>query len=252
MRHGLLTAVSLWSLVAGCVVGEESDDGPSADLLEAETRATNACQAIPLEVIVKGRENRFGLNGQQVALNPSIPMDRICNKVVSSCKATCTAAEARAVAKGVTGFQDSDPVRLRAMGKLADAFNLELGIVTTFGNLGADTPTGGGGGSGGGAVACNAKVLQVVVKGKEHRFGFDNRQVALNPAIPIQNICQLVSSGCATTCATAAGVVAASGIRGFSGNENDALLEDMGEVADAFNAALGNRSNFKAAPIDLN
>jgi len=251
MRHGLLAAVSLWSVVAGCVVGSESEDTPSADDLEAETRATNACQAIPLEVIVKGRENRFGLNGQQVALNPSIPMDRICAKVVSSCKATCTAAEARAVAKGVKGFQDSDPVRLRAMGLLADAFNRELGIVTTFGNLGADAG-GGGGSGGGGAVACNAKVLQVVVKGKEHRFGFDNRQVALNPAIPIQNICQQVSSGCASTCATAAGVVAASGVRGFSGNENDALLEDMGEVADAFNAALGNRSNFKDAPIDLN
>jgi hypothetical protein len=206
-----------------------------------------SCQAPPLEVIVKGRENRFGLDGQQVALNPGIPIERICNnRVASACKQTCFAAKARAEATGVRGFQDSDPARLHAMGVLADEFNAALGNVTHFSALGLDS------GGGGAEPACNAKLLEVLVKGKEHRFGFDGRQVALNPAIPIDNICQKVASSCQTRCATAKAAAVATGIKGFSGNDDAVKLRQMGTLADSFNKALGNASNFEAGPIDLN
>ena len=129
---------------------------------------------------------------------------------------------------------------------LADDFNFALGLSTNFGDLGADE------GEDLGPVQCNAKLLQVLIKGKEHRFGFDGRQVALNPAIPIQNICQRVSAGCQATCATATAAAVATGIKGFSGNPDPAKLRLMGVLADSFNAALGNSSNFTNAPIDLN
>ena len=59
------------------------------------------CKAKPLEVIVKGRENRFGLDGQQVALNPGIPMERICKQVGSGCTQICNTARAEAEATGI-------------------------------------------------------------------------------------------------------------------------------------------------------
>jgi hypothetical protein len=234
----LVVTFSLVALTGACTA-------PEADI-PVEV-ASVSCQAIPLEVIVKGRENRFGLNGQQVALNPSIPIDRICNAVVKGCKDLCKAAEATAVATGVRGFQDSDPVKLRQMGVLADNFNAALGLKTNFKALGADSNV-----TDGGVVQCNAKQLQVVVQGKEHRFGFDGRQVALNPAIPIQNICQQVSASCQTTCSNAATGAAATGIKGFSGADDAVKLRQMGVLADDFNAALGSSSNFKNAPIFLN
>ena len=249
MHHGLLTATfSLFALAAGCV--SQSDDSSAPDDLagDEEAQAGNACQATALEVIVKGRENRFGLNGEQVALNPSIPMDRICKAVASSCKTTCTTAEAAAIATGVKGFQDSDPARLHQMGVLADTFNKALGITTNFSALGTTDP---GTGSGGGAVACNAKQLQVVVKAKEHRFGFDGRQVALNPKIPMDNICQPLTGTCKTTCTAAEAVGLSTGVKGFSGADDAAALRQMGVLADTFNAALGTKSNFTNAPIIL-
>jgi len=249
MSHGLLAAtLGLLAAATGCVA--QSDDTPQPTDEPSETESANVCQASPLQVIVVGRENRFGLNGQQVALNPSIPMDRICKAVVSSCKTTCATAEAAAVATGVKGFQDSDPVKLHQMGVLADTFNKALGIITTFSKLG-DPGTGTGTGGGTAPLQCNAKLLEVVVQGKEHRFGFDGRQVALNPAIPIQNICQQVSASCKTTCATATTAAVATGIKGFSGADNAAALRQMGVLADAFNAALGNTSDFTDNPIAL-
>jgi hypothetical protein len=202
--------------------------------------------AKPLEVIVRGRENRFGLDGQQVALNAAIPIDRICQRVKDSCKQQCATAKAEAVASGVKGFQDPDPVRLRQMGILADTFNAALGLDTNFSELGADQPAGGGGG---GAVVCNAKLLQVIVKGREHRFGFDNRQVALNPGIPMQNICQGVSASCTATCNTAKAAAEATGIKGFSGNFDGFKMSQMGKLADDFNKALGNTSSFQTNAI---
>jgi hypothetical protein len=225
-----LLAALLCALAAGCLAAPE--DEPSLN-------AGNACNAIALEVIVKGRENRFGLEGQQVALNAGIPIDRICNRVVASCKSTCAQAKTEALATGVTGFQDSDPVRLRQMGILADNFNAKFDIDTNFGELGADSPEDGG------PLVCNAKPLEVIVQGREHRFGFDGRQVALNPAIPMQNICQGVAASCTATCNAAKAEAEATGIKGFSGDFNLDQLRRMGQLADTFNAKLGNTTNFR-------
>jgi hypothetical protein len=237
-----ILSVLLLALPAfGCMAMD--DPGSSDDEVE---QSVNTCQAPALEVIVKGRENRFGLDGQQVALNPSIPIDRICKRVAGSCKQACADAKARAEATGIRGFQDADPVKLHLMGVLADDFNAALGLTTHFADLGSATPPDPA------QQACNAKLLQVLVKGKEHRFGFDGRQVALNPAIPIQNICQQVAQTCKSRCAAAQSLAVATGIKGFSGNEDPALLRKMGALADSFNLALGNPTNFQSGPIDLN
>jgi hypothetical protein len=230
-----LLAALVCTLAAGCLAAPDTD--PS--LGDPTLTGANACNAPALEVIVKGRENRFGLDGQQVALNAGIPIDRICNnRVKAECKARCLQAKEEALATGVTGFQDSDPVRLRQMGILADNFNATFDIDTNFGELGADDPDDGG------AVVCNAKPLEVIVQGKEHRFGFDGRQVALNPSIPMQNICQGVNASCAGTCAAAKATAEATGIKGFSGDFDLAKLRLMGQLADAFNAALGITTDF--------
>jgi hypothetical protein len=236
LSYKLLVASLLLAVapLAGCFALPEDD----TQSLEA-----GYCNAKPLEVIVRGRENRFGLDGQQVALNPAIPIDRICQRVNSACRDQCATAKAEAVASGVKGFQDPDPVRLRQMGILADTFNAALGLDTNFSDLGADEPTGGG------PVVCNAQLLQVIVKGREHRFGFDNRQVALNPAIPMQNICQKVSASCTATCNTAKAAAEATGIRGFTGNFDPVKVRQMGKLADDFNKALGNTSGFEINAI---
>jgi hypothetical protein len=224
----------------GCMA---ADDGLEDDPV-VEQNGT-LCQAQALEVIVQGRENRFGLNGQQVALDPGIPMDRICNRVAAGCKQICADAEATARATGVRGFQDVDPVRLRQMGRLADTFNAALGIATRFRDLGADRVDASN------VAQCNAKVLQVVVRGREHRFGFDGRQVALNPAIPIDNICQPMAGSCKAVCLDAKNVAVASGVRGFSGNDDAVQLQKMGVLADTFNASLGHSTGFARSPIVL-
>ena len=90
---------------------------------------------------------------------------------------------------------------------------------------------------------------EVIVQGREHRFGFNNQQVALNPAIPIQDICQKVTASCSTSCASAGAAAAATGVRGFSGADNATQLRQMGELADHFNAALGNSTDFTDHPI---
>ena len=229
-NKGLVSILVLALLPAvGCFASPGEDD----------SLAAGPCNAKPLEVIVKGRENRFGLDGQQVALNAAIPIDRICQRVADACKQDCAEAKAEAVASGVTGFQDSDPVRLRQMGVLADTFNGALGLDTNFSELGADAPPGGG------AVQCNGKALEVIVQGREHRFGFDGRQVALNPAIPMQNICQGVSAGCSATCNAAKAAAEATGVKGFTGDLDLAKLRLMGVLADTFNAAIGIITKFR-------
>jgi hypothetical protein len=246
------------SPLAACVdptLDEVTEDELADDAIQGAT-GSGVCNAVALEVIVKGRENRFGLDGQQVALNADIPIERICQRVVNDCKQRCADARAKVAASGVRGFQDADPVKLNKMGVVADEFNAALGLTTRFRDLGSATPPPppppGGGGGGGGAVACNAKKLEVSFRGKEHRFGFDNRQVALNPAIPMQNICQQVASGCQTTCNTAKAAAEATGIKGFSGDDDPVKLRQMGELADAFNKALGNTTNFTQNPLNLN
>jgi hypothetical protein len=247
MTRSLLASLFLFQLsAAGCMTLDDSSD----DAVDQSGSLT--CQAKVLEVIVKGRENRFGLDGQQVALDPGIPTQRICQRVLAACQDTCNSARARAQASGVRGFQDPDPARLHQMGVLADEFNAALGNTTHFSDLGTEVNGGGAAGGGGGAVVCNAKALEVSVKGKEHRFGFDGRQVALNPAIPIQNICQRVSAGCQATCASAGAAAAATGVKGFSGNDDPVRLRQMGVLADTFNAALGNKTDFTNSPLNLN
>jgi hypothetical protein len=252
--HALIASLIFAFVPAmGCTAStDEVDDGADAEWALAGENAQ--CNAKPLEVIVKGRENRFGIDGQQVALNAAIPIDRICQQVATSCRQTCTTAKAEAVATGIRGFQDTDPVKLRQMGELADNFNAALGLETNFKALGGDAAGDdeGAEAGGGAAVQCNAKVLQVLVKGQEHRFGFDGRQVALNAAIPMQNICERVSSGCRATCDAAKAAAQATGIRGFTGPTDAAKLGQMGQLADTFNAALGNQTDFKSNAINLN
>ncbi|HEY2515223.1 MAG TPA: hypothetical protein VGI39_30360 [Polyangiaceae bacterium] len=257
-------------LVSATILACSGGSGTDAETTaSAVSQGSGPCDAPVLQVIVKEKEHRFGVNDQQVALNPDIPIHNIClNFIKSSCKAVCSQAEAAAVATGVKGFSgDNVPAQLRAMGQLADAFNAALGNrsdfaehpidqdpgatsndpnASTTASAGAATDAGSSG-----AVACNATVLQVIVNAKEHRFGFDNQQVALNPAIPIQNICQnRVSAGCKGACNAAASAAAATGVKGFSGTNVPAHLRAMGELADTFNAALGNKSDFTDHPID--
>jgi hypothetical protein len=238
-HHSILKVLfSTCLLLAGCVGLDEPEDD------SAEQSGALVCTQTKLEVIVQGRENRFGLNGQQVALNASIPIDRICNSLQGTCRTTCTSAKAKAEATGIRGFQDPDPVRLRQMGVLADDFNRAMGLRTRFRDLGADADAPA-------SEICTAKVLQVIVQGKEHRFGFDGRQVALNPLIPIDNICQRVNQTCQPLCAAARQAAAASGIRGFSGADDAAKLRAMGVLADQFNTTMGNSSDFTDRPILL-
>jgi hypothetical protein len=240
MSHGILTAtVSLLSLVAGCMSESDPDDS-----VDPEVKGANVCKATALQVIVQGRENRFGLNGQQVALNPAIPIDRICNSVVNNtnCKTICASAKATVVASGITGFQDADPVRLHQMGVVADKFNKSFGIVSHFSDLGSEVLD---------PADCGAKQLQVVVRAKEHRFGFDGAQVALNPQIPMDNICQKLSGSCKAACSAAEATAVATGVKGFSGADNAAALKLMGQLADKFNADMGSTSNFTNNPIVL-
>lgn len=129
------------------LAAEDAGETPELAASDVDALTGNACNAKPLEVIITGRENRFGLDGQQVALNPAIPMDRICNAVSKDCTQTCKAAAAAAVATGVKDFQDTDtdPVKLFKMGELADNFNASLGIETNFKALGNAAPPPAGG-----------------------------------------------------------------------------------------------------------
>jgi hypothetical protein len=234
-----------------------------------ESGAAVSCNAPVLQVIVSGRtesaEQRFGVDGNQVALNPNIPMENICqNRVASECRDRCRAAQAAVVAstvRGQSGALNRD--NLRKMGEQADNFNRALGNATNFAaspifkNF---TDTGAAANNGadvGGRVACNAPLLQVIVSGStsraEQRFGVDGNQVALNPSIPINNICQnRVAAGCRDLCRAAQAEVAASGVRGQSGALNSDNLRKMGEQADNFNRAVGNTSKFADNPIFKN
>ncbi|KAJ3098244.1 hypothetical protein HDU97_004166 [Phlyctochytrium planicorne] len=229
------------------------------------------CNFQTLEVISTGRENRFGLGGQQVALNPAIPTQRICDRASQgTCKDACTAAKAAVDASGVKGISSDNAAevaqRLSEMAKVADQFNAALGnksnFVAKFTGAGAAGAGGAGaakggkkggkkggnvGGGGGGAAAggsCNFKKLQAIKQGVENRFGFDGRQVALNPAIPAQNICDSAQGNCKTACLKAKDNIAASGIKGFQDNNNpkNLKLADLQKAADKFNAELARAS----------
>jgi hypothetical protein len=266
-KHYAKTAAAglVGALLIACSGGET---GSSDATNSALSQGQGPCGAPVLQVIVRDKEHRFGFGNQQVALNPQIPIQNICqNGVKASCMAKCAQAEAAAVASNVKGFSGNNvPAQLRAMGQLADTFNAALGNTSDFAdhpidqdpganpntdpNASTTTSSGTAGQGGGGAVSCNATVLEVIVQGPEHRFGFDGQQVALNPLIPIQNICQnRVSSSCTATCAQAEKDAAAEGVKGFSGADDPAQLRRMGDLADAFNRALGNATDFADHPI---
>lgn len=244
MRSKFVHRVLIVTLLASTACNGWMDGSDGARGTDSALKSLQ-CNAKALEVIVKGRENRFGLDGQQVALNPSIPMERICKQVAASCTSSCLTAKARAEQTGVRGFQDTDPVRLRQMGELADTFNAAQGLETNFKALGAAPEAD----DAGQVSTCKAKLLQVIVQGAEHRFGFDNRQVALNPAIPMANICQAVDPSCRGICEDARIDAIATGIKGFTGPDDARKLREMGELADDFNAALGNESNFGSVEV---
>ena len=273
-RYVAMTGLLLVTAAVGCSSGPgDNGDGETSS---AVSLRGGPCDAPILQVIVKAKEHRFGVNNSQVALNPAIPIQNICqNGVLASCKAICAKAEATAVATKVKGFSGTNvPAQLRAMGQLADAFNAALGTKTDFADHPIDqdpgvtdpsadpnasttatSPSRDGGsgnssaGGGGTTASCNATSLEVIVQGKEHRFGFNDQQVALNPAIPIQDICQKMTASCSTSCASAGAAAAATGVRGFSGPDNPTQLRQMGELADHFNAALGNSTDFTDHPI---
>jgi hypothetical protein len=46
-------------------------------------------------------------------------------------------------------------------------------------------------------------------------------------------------------------VAVASGVRGFSGNDDAVQLQKMGVLADTFNASLGHSTGFARSPIVL-
>jgi hypothetical protein len=274
MKKRYATTAGLLLAFATVTACSSTADDASHDTDEALSGGQGPCGAPVLQVIVKAREHRFGINDQQVALNPDIPIHNIClNGVKAQCKAACAQAEAAAVATGVKGFTgDNVPAQLRAMGRLADAFNAALGNKSDFADHPVDQDTGvdpshdpnastsdppppvanadAGAAAPSPPAACNATTLQVIVRGKEHRFGFDGQQVALNPSIPIANICQnRVNAACKATCTGAANAAAASGVKGFSGDDDPVKLRAMGQLADTFNAALGDRTDFADDPI---
>ncbi|KAJ3210760.1 hypothetical protein HDU67_005038 [Dinochytrium kinnereticum] len=95
----------------------------------------------------------------------------------------------------------------------------------------------------------NVRQFGYIVQGNEHRFGFlPNSQVALNPAIVVDQICNPVPTGeCKTLCQAAGAELIAKGVRGFSSAvPNVAKDIENAEAADAFNARLGNPSSIAA------
>ena len=287
---------------------EAADKADAADdKNEKDEQVAVDCEAPVLQVIVTGdtdrAEQRFGTDDVQVALNPNIPIENICqNRVADACKDRCRAAQAEVVASGVRGQSGAlNEDNLRKMGEQADNFNRALGNDTDFADnpifqdftdldanvddKGADDKAADDKGADDKAaddkaaddkaaddksaddkgaanvdddeVACEAPVLEVIVSGTataaEQRFGVDGVQVALNPNIPIENICQnRVADACKDRCRAAQAEVVASGVRGQSGALNEDNLRKMGEQADNFNRALGNTSNFAADPIFKN
>jgi hypothetical protein len=252
LRTALLAALAS---AVGCTAAVGDDGTPSDDGRQVPRSALAlSCTTRIITVVQQGNENRFRLDASAVALNPAIPVNQVCNQVRNDvrnrgldpeCGARCTDAEELAQSSGIRGFQGVDAARLQSMRELADDLNGILGNETSFG--GADTGAGDGDDDADVPVQCNAKELQVIVQGKEQRFGFDNRQVALNPAIPMQNICNALQGSCRTVCDAAREDAIATGVKGTSGDIDLANLQRMGKLADDFNRRNGKASNFENA-----
>ncbi|KAJ3126618.1 hypothetical protein HK098_007373, partial [Nowakowskiella sp. JEL0407] len=218
------------------------------------------CNAKKVEVVVVGNEQRFGFDGQQVALNPIIPIDRICNSFAqdAECKSRCEAAKAVAAATGVKGNSQGQG-DLAAMQKLADDFNAAMagsgsvapaagGNTGNNGNVanGGNNNAGGNNNDGGAAVikgdlgSCSADAAKLVVKlgadssdaqrAKEVRFIpggfkvdpiFGGQGSALNGGIVANFICDRLASDCKASAATVASCRAAQvKVNGQKGGAN--------------------------------
>ncbi|KAJ3111791.1 hypothetical protein HDU96_005339 [Phlyctochytrium bullatum] len=209
------------------------------------------CSAIPtIDFIVNGNEHRFGFNGQQVALNPGVVVGQVCGRGGEACRAPCEQAGAALVASGARGFSGgNDPAKDLFNAQQADIFNAALGNPTNVAgkfqaaaagagnNNGAGN--GGNGGNGGSCKAQGVRTMEYIIRGQEHRFGVDGNQVALNPAIVVQQICDRAQGECQTRCRAAGDRLIAKGVRGFSGGQDAAKDAANKAAADAFNAELG-------------
>ncbi|KAJ3178842.1 hypothetical protein HDU85_005035 [Gaertneriomyces sp. JEL0708] len=111
--------------------GNDAPTAPAPTAAPAPPVNAAQCNYQEMEVSEQGSERRFGKGGQQVALNPAIVAQQICDQGRgdnnADCQAKCTEATAAIVASGVRGGGD-----LKVMGKAADDFNRALGKNTNF------------------------------------------------------------------------------------------------------------------------
>ncbi|KAJ3207781.1 hypothetical protein HDU67_007248 [Dinochytrium kinnereticum] len=216
------------------------------------------CNVKSMEYIVQGQEHRFGKDGNQVALNPAIVVQQICDQApAGQCKTTCNQAGAALIASGARGFSGAaDPQKDVLNAQAADTFNAANGKRTNIAAAFLAAAGGNGGGAAQPAAAggvnaagnCNTETMDYIVQGTQHRFGKDGRQVALNPAIVVQQICNRATQGqCKTTCEQAGAALIASGVTGFSGGADPQRDNLNARAADTFNAANGKRTNIAAA-----
>ncbi|KAI8843142.1 hypothetical protein BC829DRAFT_297170 [Chytridium lagenaria] len=90
----------------------------------------------------------------------------------------------------------------------------------------------------------DVRKMDFVVQGREHRFGIDNTQVALNPAIVVQQICDRANGQCKDICNAAGAALVATGVKGFTSDAADPARDLLNaQAADTFNKALGNPTN---------
>ncbi|KAJ3212533.1 hypothetical protein HDU67_003760 [Dinochytrium kinnereticum] len=94
------------------------------------TPQQGACQANVLQVVVKGKRSFYGVDGIPVAINPLVPVQRICTPIVDdACRQRCSEACAEIRAAKVKGGKN---VNTAALGTVVDRFNARMGITTTF------------------------------------------------------------------------------------------------------------------------
>ncbi|KAI8843144.1 hypothetical protein BC829DRAFT_420117 [Chytridium lagenaria] len=203
----------------------------------APAAAAGQCADVrKMDFVVNGREHRFGIDGTQVALNPAIVVQQICDRANGQCKDICIAAGATLVATGVKGFSGdvADPARDLLNAQAADTFNKALGNPTNVAGKFAGATTG----SDAAAVQCTGPKMQFIEKGTESRFGFNGNQVALNPGVVVGQICTnlVKGDGCKAKCEAAGATLVASGARGFSNVEDAAAF--AANTAAATNSTL--------------
>ncbi|KAJ3111792.1 hypothetical protein HDU96_005340 [Phlyctochytrium bullatum] len=233
-------------------------------------------RAQEVRAVVTGRAP---FTGQASALNTAIVGNFICDRLADQCRADAGVVAACRAAQGnlQRGGRNLDAAQLQAVGQAADQFNAAIGARTNFaaqlaggagaakakGNNNNNNNNGGGqknqgqqkkqannqggaakagankGAAGGGCAAQGVRPMNYIIQGQEHRFGVDGRQVALNPAIVVQQICDRAQGDCKNRCEAAGARLVAKGVRGFSGGQDAAKDAANAAAAAAFNAELG-------------